>query len=66
MKVEILEIAADRNLDCVDVTLQMGNEIVRCTEIMLFDPSEVDEGLFDEWKSYALDSTEGYTYEVAA
>lgn len=52
----------------INVTLRHdgidGIEYVTCEGILILEEDEVDEGLFEEWKSYALAGEEGYTYEL--
>ena len=49
----------------VKVTLQRGNELVSCDGILIFDPDEVDDGIFEEWVELALDGEEGYEHWLA-
>ncbi len=45
----------------VKVTLQRGNEVASCDDILIWD-EEYAEDCFDEWVACALAGEEGYTY----
>lgn len=47
----------------VKVTLQRGEEVVSCDDILIWEEELADSDLFDEWVACALDGEEGYTYK---
>ena len=46
----------------VKVTLQRGEEVVSCDDILIWEQELADNDLFDEWVALALDGEEGYVY----
>lgn len=67
-KVEIVSVEDDgfysdayTSGSCVKVTLQRGNEVASCEQILIWE-EEFAEDAFEEWKELALAGEEGYTY----
>ncbi len=55
---------SDANISgsCVKVTMQRGNEVASCGQIVVWEDGYVGEDLFDEWAGYAAEGEEGYAY----
>ena len=45
------------------ITLKRGREYVQCEDILIWE-EENAEMCFDEWKEFALEGEEGYSYWV--
>ena len=60
-KVVVVDVEALSN-GTYKVVLQRGKTLVSCTDIEIWDPTCIDNDLFEEWKCCAHDQVEGFSH----